>query len=183
MRGETPRFYSSLFQDHQMNQGHDKVYGHDSFLQNWSLLPNPTPTPRSGDWAQGLIHSRNLLYYWTKLKFVLSPESPALVTDKSQTVFAFVDTELTLQICGGSPTTWADTEWTQHPYSSVPRTPSALESRLKSWLCRIFSTTSSASTLVSSTRFSWDSTESCFTGPLWKESHLFPPFVLHMLWK
>lgn len=62
-------------------------------------------------------------------------------------------------------------------YCSVSPTvlyiPSALESRLKSWLCSIFSTTSSASTLVSSTRFSWDSTESCFIGHLWKQSQFF----------
>lgn len=63
---------------------------------------------------------------------------------------------------------------------TVIYTPSALESRLKSWLCNIFSTMSSASTLVSSTRFSWDSTESCFTGHLWKELHF---FLFIMLWK
>lgn len=47
--------------------------------------------------------------------------------------------------------------------------PSALESSrlgVKSWLWRIFSTTSSASTRVSSILFSWDSMESCFTGCL-----------------
>lgn len=47
--------------------------------------------------------------------------------------------------------------------------PSALESirlGVKSWLWRIFSTTSSASTLVSSILFSWDSIEFCFTGCL-----------------
>lgn len=46
--------------------------------------------------------------------------------------------------------------------------PSALESKLKSWLCSMFSTISSASTLVASTLFSCDSTESCFTGCLQK---------------
>lgn len=48
-------------------------------------------------------------------------------------------------------------------------TPSALESKkpwLKSWLCRIFSIMSSASTLVASTLFSWFSMEFCFTGCL-----------------
>lgn len=47
--------------------------------------------------------------------------------------------------------------------------PSVLESSrlgVKSWLWRIFSTTSSASTRVSSILFSWDSIESCFTGCL-----------------
>ena len=60
--------------------------------------------------------------------------------------------------------------WEVHIYIYLMAiyTPSALESRLKSWLCNIFSTISSASTLVSSTRFSWDSTEYCFTGHLWK---------------
>ncbi len=49
------------------------------------------------------------------------------------------------------------------------KVPSLLESsvlRLKSCPCRIVSMISSASTLVASTRFSWDSTEFCFTGCL-----------------
>ncbi len=57
---------------------------------------------------------------------------------------------------------------------SFLKVPSLLESsmlRLKSWPCRIVSMISSASTLVASTRFSWDSTESCFTGCL-KYKHI-----------
>lgn len=57
-------------------------------------------------------------------------------------------------------------------FLSMFRLPSALESSrlgVKSWLWRIFSTTSSASTRVSSILLSWDSMESCFTGCLGRE--------------
>lgn len=52
------------------------------------------------------------------------------------------------------------------PTNNLKPSSSALESKLKSWLWSIFSTISSASTLVASTLFSCDSTESCFTGCL-----------------
>lgn len=62
----------------------------------------------------------------------------------------------------------------KHPVLWTWISPSALESRrlgVKSWLWRIFSTTSSASTRVSSILFSWDSMESCFTRCLRGERH------------